>query len=73
MAATGSGRKRGSHAKASRWIKCRARRAKQPKTSMMSGVTTCPRRNASWCFTCWNLGGEPMMEESTRTPRPADG
>eukprot|EP00965_Chrysotila_dentata_P255388 6212204-Pleurochrysis_carterae.AAC.1 len=65
-AATGSGRKRDLRAKASRWMRCRARRAKPPKTSRMSGVTTCPRRNASWYFACWHVGGKPTMEDSKR-------
>eukprot|EP00965_Chrysotila_dentata_P115976 3833106-Pleurochrysis_carterae.AAC.1 len=47
MAATGSGRKRDSRAKASRWMRCPAWRAKPPKTSRISGVTTCPRHSAS--------------------------
>eukprot|EP00965_Chrysotila_dentata_P162020 5350276-Pleurochrysis_carterae.AAC.1 len=34
------------------------------KTSRMSGVITYPRRNASWYFACWNVEGEPTMEES---------
>eukprot|EP00965_Chrysotila_dentata_P192336 6175118-Pleurochrysis_carterae.AAC.1 len=46
-AATGSGRKCDSRAEASRWMRCRAGCAKLPKTSRMSGVTICPRCNAS--------------------------
>eukprot|EP00965_Chrysotila_dentata_P244560 6206050-Pleurochrysis_carterae.AAC.2 len=57
-AATGSWRKCASRAKAFRWMRCRAWHAKPPKTCRMSGVTTCPRRNASWYFACWNVGGE---------------
>eukprot|EP00965_Chrysotila_dentata_P217240 6189872-Pleurochrysis_carterae.AAC.1 len=45
-AATESGRKRDSRSKASRWMRCREWRAKPPKTSRTSGVTSCPRRNA---------------------------
>eukprot|EP00965_Chrysotila_dentata_P137993 4564570-Pleurochrysis_carterae.AAC.1 len=66
MAATGSGRKRDSRAQASRWMRCRAWRAKPPKTPRICGVTTCPRHNASWYFACWNVGGESTMEESKR-------
>eukprot|EP00965_Chrysotila_dentata_P125023 4132571-Pleurochrysis_carterae.AAC.1 len=58
MAATGSGRKRDLRAKASRWMRCRAWRAKPPKTSRISGLTTCRRRSASWYFACWNVGAE---------------
>eukprot|EP00965_Chrysotila_dentata_P020802 688568-Pleurochrysis_carterae.AAC.2 len=58
--ANGSGRKRISCANL--WMKCQASRAKLPTTSKMSGVTTCPRRSASWYFACWNAGTTyPMM------------
>eukprot|EP00965_Chrysotila_dentata_P103207 3407405-Pleurochrysis_carterae.AAC.1 len=60
MAATGSGREHDSRAKASQCMRRRAWRAKPPKTSRISGVTTsCPRRSASWYFACCNVGGKP--------------
>eukprot|EP00965_Chrysotila_dentata_P050199 1663280-Pleurochrysis_carterae.AAC.1 len=47
-------------------MRCRAWRAKPPKTSRISRVTMCPCRSASWYFACWNVGGEPTMEGSKR-------
>eukprot|EP00965_Chrysotila_dentata_P085585 2823334-Pleurochrysis_carterae.AAC.2 len=60
-AATGSGM--------SQWMRCRAWRAKPPKTSRMGGVTKCPRRSASWYFACQNVWGEPKMEDQEESRR----
>eukprot|EP00965_Chrysotila_dentata_P203495 6181757-Pleurochrysis_carterae.AAC.2 len=63
-AATGSGEE--VFARQGQRMRCQAWRAKPPKTSRMTGVTTCPRRSASLYFACWSVGGKPMMEESRR-------
>eukprot|EP00965_Chrysotila_dentata_P154030 5090915-Pleurochrysis_carterae.AAC.1 len=39
--------------------------AREPAKNLQhEWVTTCPRHSASWYFACWNVGGEPQMEES---------